>query len=111
MPPPGGSTRMTSAPSAANVAPPRGAAMYAEISTRRSPDRRGGLPAAFICGAGPSFAAGAKTEEVKGQLAALQSGDDPGLPSGPAVRLAESRLERGWMREQNSVRVRHPHLA
>src|SRR5690349_24548916 len=41
MPPPGGSTRMTSAPSAASVAPPSGAAMKAESSTIRRPARIG----------------------------------------------------------------------
>src|SRR5258708_2165729 len=41
IPPPGGSTRITSAPSAASVAPPSGAAMNAESSTMRSPDRIG----------------------------------------------------------------------
>src|SRR5487761_1840467 len=38
-PPPGGSTRMTSAPSAARVAPPSGAATKAESSTIRKPSR------------------------------------------------------------------------
>src|SRR5258708_21828911 len=41
IPPPGGSTRITSAPSAASVAPPSGAAINAESSTMRSPDRIG----------------------------------------------------------------------
>src|ERR1700681_1316226 len=41
IPPPGGSTRITSAPSAANVAPPSGAAMKADSSTMRSPARIG----------------------------------------------------------------------
>src|SRR6202521_4652006 len=41
IPPPGGSTRITSAPSAARVAPPSGAAMKAESSTMRSPARIG----------------------------------------------------------------------
>src|SRR5260221_12897680 len=41
IPPPGGSTRITSAPSAASVAPPSGPAMNAESSTIRSPDRIG----------------------------------------------------------------------
>src|ERR1700686_727779 len=39
IPPPGGSTRMTSAPSAARVAPPSGAATKAKNSTMRSPAR------------------------------------------------------------------------
>src|SRR5258708_38438035 len=39
IPPPGGSTRITSAPSAARVAPPKGAATKAESSTTRSPAR------------------------------------------------------------------------
>src|SRR5258708_25385848 len=39
IPPPGGSTRITSAPSAASVAPPSGAATNAESSTTRSPAR------------------------------------------------------------------------
>src|ERR1700681_4320923 len=43
IPPPGGSTRITSAPSAARVAPPSGAAMKADISTMRSPARIGVL--------------------------------------------------------------------
>src|SRR5487761_703922 len=38
-PPPGGSTRMTSAPSAARVAPPSGAATKAESATIRKPSR------------------------------------------------------------------------
>src|SRR5260370_21888201 len=38
-PAPGGSTRITSAPSAARVAPPKGAATKAESSTTRSPAR------------------------------------------------------------------------
>src|SRR5450759_2782302 len=41
IPPPGGSTRITSAPSAARVAPPSGAATNAESSTMRSPERIG----------------------------------------------------------------------
>src|ERR1035437_3200449 len=41
IPPPGGSTRITSAPSAAGVAPPSGAATNAESSTTRSPARIG----------------------------------------------------------------------
>src|SRR5712671_968564 len=40
-PPPGGSTRMTSAPIAASVAPPSGAATKADISTLRSLEPRG----------------------------------------------------------------------
>src|SRR5579872_902287 len=44
-PPPGGSTRMTSAPSAASVAPPKGAAMNAETSMTRRPSRMGRAPA------------------------------------------------------------------
>src|SRR5258708_20961188 len=39
IPPPGGSTRITSAPSAASVAPPSGAATNADSSTTRSPAR------------------------------------------------------------------------
>src|SRR6185312_1495933 len=39
IPPPGGSTRITSAPMAARVAPPRGAAMNADTSMIRSPER------------------------------------------------------------------------
>src|SRR6202521_4047469 len=39
IPPPGGSTRITSAPSAASVAPPSGAATNAESSMMRSPAR------------------------------------------------------------------------
>src|SRR5260370_26327424 len=38
-PAPGGSTRITSAPSAARAAPPKGAATKAESSTTRSPAR------------------------------------------------------------------------
>src|SRR5438067_9004087 len=41
IPPPGGSTRITSAPRAARVAPPRGAAMNADSSTTRRPSRIG----------------------------------------------------------------------
>src|ERR1035437_3812396 len=41
IPPPGGSTLITSAPSAARVAPPSGAATNAESSTTRSPARIG----------------------------------------------------------------------
>src|ERR1700682_2412092 len=41
IPPPGGSMRMTSAPSAASVAPPSGAATNADSSTIRSPSRMG----------------------------------------------------------------------
>src|ERR1700682_2313462 len=41
IPPPGGSTRITSAPSAASVAPPSGAATKSDISTMRSPARIG----------------------------------------------------------------------
>src|SRR5450759_4826908 len=41
IPPPGGSTRITSAPRAARVAPPSGAATKAESSTMRSPARIG----------------------------------------------------------------------
>src|ERR1700692_3357436 len=41
IPPPGGSTRITSAPSAASVAPPSGAATNADSSTMRSPESIG----------------------------------------------------------------------
>src|SRR5690349_10325351 len=54
IPPPGGSIRMTSAPSAAKVAPPSGAATKAETSTMRMPARiPGDTSEGIVNGIGP----------------------------------------------------------
>src|SRR5439155_9594011 len=99
MPPPGGSTRITSAPSAARVAPPSGAAMKAAISTTRRPARIGALSPR-------SASRGAKAEQVEGQFAVLQPRDDFDLAGRSRLCLAQRLLDSRLVRDQHAIGVR-----
>src|SRR5579872_1564835 len=96
MPPSGGSIRITSAPRLARQAPPSGAAMKAEISTIRSPERIGGAGS----GIRPT-----KIEQVERQRASLDPPDHLLLTS-HARLTGLDRLGEGFgARHEHTVRV------
>src|SRR5438067_872534 len=96
MPPPGGSIRMTSAPSSARQAPPNGAAMNAEISTIRRPDR---------IGPWRSTTCGSQTEQVEGQLTCLDAPDEFRLACDSSLGREDGLLETCFVRYEHTVRI------
>src|SRR6266566_2185633 len=96
MPPPGGSIRMTSAPSAARQAPPNGAAMNAEISTIRRPDRIGPWSSATCR---------SQTEQVEGQLTCLDAPDELHFACNSSLGRNNGLLETCSVRHKDTIRI------
>src|SRR5438270_14062013 len=96
MPPPGGSIRMTSAPIAARHAPPKGAAMNAEISTMRRPDR---------IGPWSSATRRSQTEQVERQLTCLDATDELHPACNSSLGRHDGLLETCSVRHVDTIRI------